>query len=193
MTWWQNRPLDREQKDHHHRRSFHSRSYLSHHATTLQTVINNVINITIISSSPSPLLIHTKSLSSSTRTTRNSMLLFCQPITAKIFLHLSRVWTLFAFGFVKMAWPSTQQNQSLLCLAHQKSSNLFPVWNPVTSMVQTFNSLIKLRSLGHARLQSRHTPYQGFIQFLLLSYSIVQANSFIFRWWYGGRFCRVMV
>jgi len=56
-----------------------------------------------------PLLIHTKSLSSSTRTTRNSMLLFCQLITAKTFLHLSPVWTLFAFGLVKMAWPSTQQ------------------------------------------------------------------------------------
>ena len=31
-----------------------------------------------------------QSLSSSTRTTRNSVLLFCQPITAKTFLHLSR-------------------------------------------------------------------------------------------------------
>ena len=35
---------------------------------------------------------------------------------------------------------------------------------------------------GQILLQSHHgTPYQGFIQLLLLSYSIVQANSFIFR------------
>jgi len=123
--------------------------------------------------------------------TRNSMLLFCQPITAKTFLHLSRIWTVFAFGFVKMAWPSTQQNQPPFCLAHPKGSNLFPVWNAVTSPVQTSNSLINLRSWGYARLQSHQgTPYQGFIQLLLLSYLIFQANSFIFRWWYG-RFCRV--
>ena len=89
-----------------------------------------------------------QSLSSSTRTTRNSVLLFCQPITAKTFLHLSRVWTLFVFGFVKMAWPSTQQNQSPFCLAHPKGSNLFLVWNPVTSLVQTSNSRIKLKSWG---------------------------------------------
>ena len=76
------------------------------------------------------------------------MLLFCQPITAKTFLNLSRVWTLFAFGFVKMAWPSIQQNQSPFRLAHQKGSNLFPIWNPVTSLVQASNSLIKLRSWG---------------------------------------------
>jgi len=119
------------------------------------------------------------------------MLPFCQPITAKTFLHLSRVWTLLTFGFVKMAWPSTQQDQSPFCLAHQEGANHSPVWNPVTSLVQTSNSLIKLRSWGHARLQSHHgTSYQGFIQLLLLSYSIVQANSFIFRWLYG-RFCRV--
>jgi len=115
----------------------------------------------------------------------------CQPITAKTSLHLSRVWTILIFGFVKMAWPSIQQNQSPFCLAHQKGSNLFPVSNPVTLLVQTSNSLIQLRSWGHARLQTQHgTSYQGFIQLLLLSYSIVQANSFIFRWWYG-RFCRV--
>jgi len=49
-------------------------------------------------------------------------------------------------------------------------------------------------SLFHARLKTclynKSFPYQGFIQLLLLSYSIVQANSFIFRWWYC-RFCRV--
>jgi len=99
----------------------------------------------------------------------------------------------FSSGFVKMAWLSTQQKQSEspICLAHQKGSNLFLFWNLVTSLVQTSNSLIKLRSWGHTRLQSHYgTQYQGFIQLLLLSYSIVQANLFILRWWYD-HFCRV--
>jgi len=44
----------------------------------------------------------------------------------------------------------------------------------------------KVKILGprycDARLQSHHrTPYQGFIQLLLLLYSIAQAYSFIFR------------
>jgi len=72
-----------------------------------------------------PFLTHTKSLSSSTRTTRNSMLLFCQPITAKTFLHLSRVWTLFAYGFVKMAWPSTQQISRHSVWHTQKAQTFF--------------------------------------------------------------------
>jgi len=68
-------------------------------------------------------------------------------ITANTFLHLSCLWTLFAFGFVKIAWLSTQQNQSPFCLAHQKGWNLFPVWNSVTSLVQTSNS-DKVKILG---------------------------------------------
>ena len=42
----------------------------------------------------------------------------------------------------------SNKNQSPFCLAHLKFSNLFSVWNPVTSLVQTSNSLIKLRSWG---------------------------------------------
>ena len=47
-------------------------------------------------------------------------------------------------GFVKMAWPSTQQNQFPSCLALLKSSDLLPVSIPLMSLLQTFNSLINL-------------------------------------------------
>ena len=71
-------------------------------------------------------------------------------VSYRIVLNSFRIW------FVKMAWPSTQQNQSPFCLAHQKGSNLFPVWNPVTSLVQTSQLSDKVKILG-ATLDSNLT------------------------------------
>jgi len=72
---------------------------------------------------------------------------------------LSRGWTLFALGFVKMAWPSTKRNQFPSCLALLRSSNLFPGSIPLMSLGETFNSLINLRFWEpHSTLTSPWNP-----------------------------------
>jgi len=62
-----------------------------------------------------------------------------------IFLHVSLVWTLFTFGFVKMAWPSTLLNQLSFSLAHHIDSNLCLVSSLSMSLGQSFQFLIRSR------------------------------------------------
>jgi len=62
-----------------------------------------------------------------------------------IFLHFSLVWTLFTFGFVKMAWPSTLLNQLSFCLAHHRDSDLCLVSSLSMSLGQSFQFLIRSR------------------------------------------------
>jgi len=62
-----------------------------------------------------------------------------------IFLYFSLVWTLFTFGFLKMAWPSTLLNQLSFCLAHHRDSNLCLVSSLSMLLGQSFQFLIRSR------------------------------------------------
>jgi len=93
----------------------------------------------------SRLLSHTKFISSSMQTTRNFTWLCRLAAIHVIFLHFSLVWTLFTFGSVKMAWPSTLLNQLSFCLAHHRDSNLCLVSSLSMSLGQSFQFLIRSR------------------------------------------------
>jgi len=91
----------------------------------------------------SRLLSHTKFINSSMQTTRNFSWLCHLAAMYMIFLHFSLVWTLFTFGFVKMAWPSTLLNQLSFCLARHRNSNLCLVSSLSMSLGQSFQFLIR--------------------------------------------------
>jgi len=76
------------------------------------------------------LLSHTKFISSSMQTTRNLTWICRLAAIHMIFLHVSLVWTLFTFGFVKMAWPSTLLNQFCHFLWHITETQI-SVWSQV--------------------------------------------------------------
>jgi len=96
----------------------------------------------------SGLLSHSKFISSSMQTTRNSTWLCRLSAIHMIFLHLSLVWTLFAFGFVKMAWPSTLYksvvillgtSQRLTSLSGLKSVNVAGTVIPVSDKLKIYS------------------------------------------------------
>jgi len=119
---------------------------------------------------------HTKFISSSMQTTRNFTWLCRLAVIHMIFLHFSLVWTLFTFGFVKMAWPSTHSVWHITDtqISGHKSVNVARTVIPVSDKVEILGA-----TLDSNLTMEHHTKTLSSSCFITSAH----LNRFVYPWY----------